>query len=75
MNLATPTLLAALALLGACSAKPVQPYSEPPLSVPTAQLRVITNGEVRGDAYAGCLGDSKRLAKACLLYTSDAADE
>ncbi len=64
MNRATPTLLAALALLGACSVKPVQPYSEPPLSVPTAQLRVITNGEVRGDAYAGCLGDSKRLAKA-----------
>lgn len=42
----------------------MQPYSEPPLSVPTAQLRVITNGGVCGDAYAGCLGDSKRLAKA-----------
>jgi hypothetical protein len=58
------TLLALLSLLGACSVKPVLPYSEPPLSVPTAQLRVITNGEVRGEAYAGCLGDSKRLAKA-----------
>lgn len=57
-------LLALLSLLGACSVKPVEPYSEPPLGVPTAQLRVITNGEVRGEAYAGCLGDSKRLAKA-----------
>ena len=57
-------LLALLSLLGACSVKPVLPYSEPPLGVPTAQLRVITNGEVRGEAYAGCQGDSKRLAKA-----------
>ena len=56
--------LALLSLLGACSVKPVEPYSEPPLGVPTAQLRVITNGEVRGEAYAGCQGDSKRLAKA-----------
>lgn len=57
-------MLALLSLLGACSVKPVEPYSEPPLGVPTAQLRVITNGEVRGEAYAGCQGDSKRLAKA-----------
>ena len=57
-------LLALLSLLGACSVKPVEPYSEPPLGVPTAQLRVITNGEVRGEVYAGCQGDSKRLAKA-----------
>ncbi|WP_258381425.1 hypothetical protein [Pseudomonas protegens] len=57
-------MLALLSLLGACSVKPVEPYSEPPLGVPTAQLRVITNGEVRGEVYAGCQGDSKRLAKA-----------
>lgn len=64
MDVGKFTLVAALGMLGACSVKPVAPYSEPPLGVPVAQLRVITNGEVRGDVYAGCQGDSRRLAKA-----------
>ncbi|MGE8412076.1 MAG: amidase [Pseudomonas sp.] len=64
MSVRNLALAGLLGLLGACSVKPVDPYSEPPLGTAVAQLRVITNGEVRGAAYAGCLPDSQRLAKA-----------
>ncbi|ERO65583.1 hypothetical protein [Pseudomonas piscis] len=64
MNVRSLALVALLGSLGACSVKPVEPYSEPPLGASVAQLRVITNGEVRGGTYAGCIGDNQRLAKA-----------
>ena len=57
-------LLPVLLTLGACSVKPLVPYVEPASSTATANLRVITNGDVRGTDYPGCLKDSKGLAKA-----------
>lgn len=64
MDLRKNLVFVALALLGGCSVKPVQPYAEPPQGAQTAQLRVITNGEVRGADYAGCVGETQGLAKA-----------
>jgi len=57
-------LYACLALLSACSARPWVPYVEPAPGTDTAQLRVVTNGEVRGGVYEGCVGNEQGLAKA-----------
>ncbi|UZE31139.1 hypothetical protein [Pseudomonas asplenii] len=57
-------LYACLALLSACSARPWVPYVEPAPDTDTAQLRVLTNGEVRGGVYEGCVGNEQGLAKA-----------
>jgi hypothetical protein len=64
MDLKKKTLIATFSLLTACSIKPLEPYIEPASDVPTAKLRVITNGYVRGNAYTGCSADTKVLAKA-----------
>lgn len=64
MDISKNTVFVALVLLGGCSIKPVLPYAEPPPSAQTALLRVITNGEVRGADYAGCVGETRGLAKA-----------
>ncbi len=64
MRLNIKTLLAVFSLLAACSTKPLEPYIAPASGAPTAKLRVITNGDVRGNAYSGCSSDTKVLAKA-----------
>ncbi|RBH53628.1 MULTISPECIES: amidase [Pseudomonas] len=61
-------LYASLMLLTACGARPWVPYLEPAPGTDTAQLRVITNGEVRGGVYDGCVGNEQGLAKAGRFY-------
>ncbi|WP_411390824.1 amidase [Pseudomonas sp. MPB23] len=51
-------------LLSACNHQPWVPYVDPPVGSDTARLRVITNGEVRGGAYTGCVGNEQGLARA-----------
>lgn len=51
-------------LLSACNHQPWVPYVDPPAGSDTARLRVITNGEVRGGAYTGCVGNEQGLARA-----------
>ena len=55
MNLRSLALCSTL-LLSACNHQPWVPYVEPAAGTDTAQLRVITNGEVRGGEYTGCVG-------------------
>ncbi len=63
MNLRSLALCSTL-LLSACNHQPWVPYVEPAAGTETAQLRVITNGEVRGGEYTGCVGKEQGLAKA-----------
>lgn len=51
-------------LLSACNHQPWVPYVDPPVGSDTARLRVITNGEVRGGVYTGCVGNEQGLARA-----------
>ena len=51
-------------LLSACNHQPWVPDVDPPAGSDTARLRVITNGEVRGGAYTGCVGNEQGLARA-----------
>ncbi|BBP76083.1 hypothetical protein PHLH7_21870 [Pseudomonas sp. Ost2] len=61
-------LYAGLILLTACGMRPWVPYVEPAPGTDTAQLRVITNGEVRGGVYDGCVGNEQGLARAGRFY-------
>lgn len=64
MNLKKTTSLALITILYGCTQKTVMPYESLPLSPTSANLRVVTNGEVRGGTAAGCLQEPKNLAKA-----------
>lgn len=64
MDLKSLALCCTLLLLSACNHQPWVPYVEPAAGTDTAKLRVITNGEVRGGEYAGCVGNEQGLAKA-----------
>ncbi|WP_037006485.1 hypothetical protein [Pseudomonas asplenii] len=64
MSLKQVPLYACLAWLTACSARPWVPYVEPAPGTDIAQLRVVTNGVVRGGVYDGCVGNEQGLAKA-----------
>ena len=64
MNLKTLALCSTLMLLSACNHQPWVPYAGPAAGADTARLRVITNGEVRGGEYTGCVGNEQGLAKA-----------
>lgn len=64
MDLKKLALFGTLLLLTACNRQPWVPYVEPAPGTDTAKLRVITNGEVRGGSYVGCVGNEQGLAKA-----------
>ncbi|AYF46188.1 amidase [Pseudomonas sp. S5D5] len=68
MDLKPLALCSTLLLLSACNHQPWVPYVAPPAGTDTAKLRVITNGEVRGGAYTGCVGNEQGLAKAGRFY-------
>lgn len=71
MDRKTFALCSTLVLLSACNRQPWVPYVAPPAGTDTAQLRVITNGEVRGTSYTGCIGNEQGLAKAGRFYDGD----
>ncbi|MFL1418967.1 amidase [Pseudomonas fildesensis] len=66
-----PLALFCTLLLSACNHQPWVPYVEPMPGTDTAKLRVITNGEVRGARYSGCVGNEQGLAKAGRFYDGD----
>lgn len=71
MTLKSLALISSLLLLGACNRQPWVAYVEPASGTDTARLRVITNGEVRGGSYVGCVGNEQGLAKAGRFYDGD----
>ncbi|MFN3579895.1 MAG: amidase [Pseudomonas sp.] len=57
--LAIVTLLAT-----GCAATPPVPYTEPSAATPTANVRLITNGQVRGAVFSACPVNGTLMAEA-----------
>lgn len=58
------TLALFTALATGCAATPPKPYTEPSTATPTANVRLITNGQVRGAPFSGCPVQGQLMAQA-----------